>query len=82
MKIIFILKGIWMKRREFYNTKQRDIILNVIKQQHKEFKIKDIYNQLNGKTGLTTIYRLVDKLVEENKLSKYIGKNNITYYQY
>ena len=44
--------------------------------------IKDIYKELKGKVGLTTIYRLIDKLVEENKLNKTISSDNTTYYQY
>ena len=71
-----------MPIREAYNTKQKDLIINIIKNQKKEFTIKDIYNQVKNKTGLTTIYRLVDKLVEDGRLAKNIGKNNITYYQY
>jgi len=71
-----------MMRSEFYNTKQKDIILNTIKNYTKEFTIKDLYKKLNENVGLTTIYRLIDRLVKENKLSKYIGKDNITYYQY
>lgn len=71
-----------MARNQSYNTKQKDIILNLIKTQKKEFTIKELYNQINKEVGLTTIYRLVDKLVEEERLRKYIGKDNITYYQY
>ena len=65
-----------------YNTKQKDIILDIIKKQKHEFTVKDIYSQVKDKTGLTTIYRLIDKLVNENKLTKTISKDNITYYQY
>ena len=65
-----------------YNTKQKDIILKVIRKHEREFTIKDIYNELKNNTGLTTIYRMVDKMVEEKELNKFIGKNNITYYQY
>ena len=71
-----------MSRCDSYNTKQKDIIIDAIKHQKKEFTIKDIYNQVKNETGLTTIYRLVDKLVKDEKLKKYIGKDNITYYQY
>ena len=71
-----------MSRNESYNTKQKDIIMDAIKRQEHEFTIKDIYNQVKTKTGLTTIYRLVDKLVKDEKLKKYIGQDNITYYQY
>lgn len=71
-----------MKRNESYNTKQKDLILSIIKKQTHEFTIKDIYNEVSDKTGLTTIYRLVDKLALEGTLKKYISKDNITYYQY
>lgn len=71
-----------MARSESYNTKQKDVILNAIKHQRQEFTINDIYNQIKDKAGLTTIYRLVDKLVLDGRLSKYIGKDNTTYYQY
>ena len=66
---------------ESYNTKQKDLILNVLKNKKKEFTVKDIYDELDNKVGLTTIYRLVDKLVLENRINKSIS-NNITYYQY
>ena len=70
-----------MQRNNIYNTKQKDIILNVIKSKHSDFTIKDLYNELNGDVGLTTIYRLIDKLVIDGYVSKEI-KNNKTYYQY
>lgn len=68
--------------RNNYNTKQKDLILNLIKKEKKQFTIKDIYERLDRSVGLTTIYRLVDKLVDDNLLNKEISKNNITYYQY
>ena len=70
-----------MPKRDHYETKQKDIISNCIKD-HKEFTINEIYDELKGKVGLTTIYRKVDSLVENNKVKKYIGKDNVTYYQY
>jgi Fur family ferric uptake transcriptional regulator len=69
-------------RSDTYNTKQKDIIIDDIKKHKNEFTIKDIYNELNGKIGLTTIYRLVDKLVSEGTVNKSIGKDNTTYYLY
>ena len=65
-----------------YNTKQKEIILDIIEKQHNSFTVKDIYNKLDKKIGLTTIYRLVDKLLKEDKLKKYIDNDNNTYYQY
>ena len=71
-----------MQRSETYNTKQKDIIIDLIKNKKSEFTVKDIYEELKGKTGLTTIYRLVDKLINDGLLTKNIDSNNITYYQY
>ena len=65
-----------------YNTKQKDIILDLIKKNHHEFTVKDIYENIKDSVGLTTIYRLVDKLVNEGRISKTIGKDNQAYYQY
>lgn len=71
-----------MARNISYNTKQKDLILDIIKNQKKEFTVKDIYEKSQAKTGLTTIYRLVDKLTKEGTLSKTIGNDNNAYYQY
>jgi len=71
-----------MSRSETYNTKQKDIILEKIKKHSHEFTIKDIYEEVKDSVGLTTVYRLVDKLVEEGTINKYIDKDNITYYEY
>lgn len=68
--------------KDSYKTKQKDIILDIIKEQKHEFTIKDIYEPIKDKVGLTTIYRLVDKLVDDKKLNKTISNDNITYYQY
>lgn len=71
-----------MLKRETYNTKQKELLIETIKTLNSDFMIKDLYSKLTGKVGLTTIYRLIDKLVKENKLRKYLGKDNNTYYQY
>ncbi len=68
--------------RNNYKTQQKDLIYDVLKNMKTEFTIKDIYNSLNGKVGLTTIYRIVNDLVDKEVISKEIGKDNVTYYQY
>ena len=69
-------------KRENYHTKQKEEILDVIRKQNNEFTVKDIYEALNLKIGLTTIYRYVDKLVKKGILKKLINKDNTIYYQY
>ena len=71
-----------MKKRDNYNTKQKEIILDIIKKQKKEFTIKDIYEEVKDVCGLTTIYRLVDKLTTNGILNKSIDNDNITRYSY
>ena len=71
-----------MAKRDYYNTKQKDKIIEAIKNQEYEFTIKDIYKELKGQVGLTTIYRITDKLIEEGIINRYLSKRNITYYQY
>lgn len=83
MKNVFILRrNLSMSRSESYNTKQKNLILKVIKSQKQEFTIKDIYDEISEEVGLTTIYRFVDKLIDDNLLNKSISKDNTTYYQY
>lgn len=65
-----------------YKTKQKELIINVLKNKNKEFTIKEIYNELDGSVGLTTVYRLVDSLVIDGIINKSISNDNITYYSY
>lgn len=65
-----------------YNTKQKDMILDIIKKKKSSFLIKEIYDEMNEEVGLTTIYRFIDKLVNDGRISKMIGEDNLTYYQY
>ena len=67
---------------ESYKTKQKDLIFKEIIKQNQEFKAQDIYEALDGKVGLTTIYRLIDKMFQEGLLNKTIGDANVAYYQY
>ena len=71
-----------MARVNKYVTKQKDTIISTIMNQKYEFTVKDIYKQIKEYAGLTTIYRVIIRLANEGRLKKYIGKNNITYYQY
>ena len=65
-----------------YNTKQRDKIFQIIEKYGHDFLIKDLYEEVKEDTSLTTVYRLVDQLVEEGILNKCIGSDQNTYYQY
>ena len=49
------------------------MILDILKNKKYDFTIKEIYEELNQEVGLTTIYRLINKLVNEivNNKSSY-----------
>lgn len=66
--------------RNTYNTKQKDEIQRIIKNFNKPFTIKDIHSLLKD-VGLTTIYRVVDKMYSDGDLNKTIEGSN-TFYQY
>ncbi len=70
-----------MSRVKVYKTKQKDLVLKEV-MKHNEFTINEIYEKLKDNVGLTTIYRKIDDLIKEGIVSKYIGRDNITYYQY
>ncbi len=70
-----------MSRVKVYKTKQKDLVLKEV-MKHNEFTINEIYEILKDSVGLTTIYRKIDDLIKEGIVSKYIGKDNVTYYQY
>ena len=63
-----------------YNTEQKELLLDIIKNEKHEFTVKDISNKTD--VGLTTIYRFIDKLVQDGNLTKEIGNDNTIYYQY
>ncbi len=64
-----------------YNTKQKELIYESIKNINKDFTAIDIYNIINKSVGLTTIYRYLNELVSSNHLQNFF-ENNITKYHY
>ena len=63
-----------MASQKSYNTKQKEMIRSIIEEQLNEFTVKDIHEGLKETVGLTTIYRVIDKMVEEGHLKKTISK--------
>lgn len=68
-------------KKESYKTVQKEELLRIIENIDKDFTIKEVYELLKGKVGLTTIYRYVDYLYEKKIVSKSIS-NNVTVYRY
>jgi Fur family ferric uptake transcriptional regulator len=62
-----------------YTTKQKESLLEYIRTLNKDFDAKDIYEGMNKEVGLTTIYRYLDSLVEENLLEKDTCNKKVKY---
>jgi Fur family ferric uptake transcriptional regulator len=72
-------------RKDNYNTKGKEAINSAIKAFSNGFTIKELKDYLdnkNDKVGLTTVYRIIDKLENDGTLKKYYDENNIAHYKY
>ena len=53
------------------NTKQKRKVLEYLeKHKNKHITIEEIQKEIEGEVGTTTIYRIINKLVEEGKVTK------------
>ena len=58
-----------------YHTEQKKILLDFLtKNSGRSYTIEEIITELNGAIGKSTVYRLMTKLVEENKVHKSAGE--------
>lgn len=62
-----------------YNTEQKSLILSILETNHRELTVNEIYNLLEKKVGLTTIYRLVNELVNDEKIIKINNEKTATF---
>lgn len=59
------------KMQKTRNTKQKKIVLEYLeKHQNEHITIEEIQDKIQEKVGTTTIYRIINKLVEEGTVSK------------
>lgn len=73
------------KRNKMRNTKQKDYILNNLKNRLDHPTAQQIYNSAkkdNINIGYTTTYRILNNLTEQGKACKLITKDNIAHYDY
>ena len=71
--------------RGSYKTKARNILSEEIKEFSNGFTIKELKAKLDKKNiniGLTTIYRTLELLEDEEIVKKYFDENNISKYKY
>ncbi|MBR2830997.1 transcriptional repressor [Candidatus Saccharibacteria bacterium] len=70
--------------RDPYKTRQKELIEHSIKNCKNEFTIKELFTRLNEKDqtiGLTTVYRVVNKLAKDGILSKNMGSDGLSRYR-
>ena len=68
-----------------YNTTTKKIVINEIENMKNNFTISELKSKLDNEkkeVGLTTIYRIIDELVEQGTIKKYYNDSNISNYQY
>ena len=75
-----------MNEKKNYHTRQRDVILSCMREEGgAHFTAGDIALKMQNRgegVGLATIYRLLDKMVEEGQIRKFItGSGNPACYQ-
>lgn len=74
-----------MKRNSGYNTKQKELLLDfLIQNKDKHTNVQEIstfFSNNDAPVGITTIYRQLDKLVEQGLVRKYVldGKTSACY---
>ena len=76
-----------MQQSSGYKTKQRELILNFLKNnQNKHICVDDIIDNLKSQgdpVGKSTAYRYMDKLVEQGIVKKYVLEGQSSaYYEY
>ena len=87
MKFIFKLEGDIMRTADGYKTRQRAVIENILKDNSDiHMTVDDIAAKLisiGENVGRTTVYRTLEKLVNEGKVRKYTAeKNDSACFQY
>lgn len=66
------------------NTKQKQLILNILEESRHPMSINDIYKKVIVELptiAKSTIYRNIDNLIKQNLIDKYYLKDNELYYQ-
>lgn len=67
------------------NTRQRQLIISILKESHQPLSINDIYREITRelpRIAKSTIYRNIDQLLEQNLIDKYYYNDNEIFYHY
>lgn len=67
------------------NTKQKELVLNIVKNSYNHDSANDIYElakEVMPNISLGTVYRILNELVQTNKIRKIHTSENIEHYDY
>lgn len=67
------------------NTKQKQLILSILKEAEHPLSINEIYNKMIliiPKIAKSTIYRNIDMMLSQNMIEKYYLNDNEVFYKY
>ena len=67
------------------NTRQRQVIMSILKEADRPLSINEIYNLIIDKLpriAKSTIYRNIDLLLEQNLIEKYYFNDNEVFYRF
>lgn len=70
-----------MDMKNLKNTKNRTLILNILKDSSSPLCAEDIYNNINKKINIATIYRNLNTLTDKRILVKTIFEDGKMYYK-
>lgn len=73
-----------MNSKHNYNTKQKNLIQELLAESiNQHLTVSMIVNQLQGKVGQTTVYRILEKMISEGTVIKYESpRRSSSCYQY
>ncbi|WP_010520437.1 Fur family transcriptional regulator [Aquimarina agarivorans] len=62
------------------HTKYVKVLVEVFNKKHQAISVADLVRKLEGKMNKTTVYRILDKLMEDGIVHSFIGKDGLKWY--
>lgn len=61
-------------------TKQVKTLLDIFNTENNAISVADLVKKLSGQMNKTTVYRILDRLMEDGIVHSFIGKNGLKWY--
>lgn len=61
-------------------TKQVKILMDIFKREHHAISVVDLVKSLESQMNKTTVYRILDKLMDDGIVHSFIGKGGLKWY--